>query len=79
MAGLFAVLLGGNRRDGTLIGHGGAAGSIAVFMLPEKGKGGAHWLDRLAPKRRVGLKQRLIGDVAEKFLQGVFGFSICNI
>ena len=39
MAGLFAVLLGGNRRDGTLIGHGGAAGFIAVFMLPEKGKG----------------------------------------
>lgn len=39
MAGLFAVLLGGNRRDGTLIRHGGAAGSIAVFMLPEKVKG----------------------------------------
>ena len=39
MAGLFAARFWGNRWGGTLIGHGGAAGSIAVFMLPEKGKG----------------------------------------
>jgi len=38
MAGLFAARFWGNRWGGTLIGHGGAAGSIGGFAAG-KGKG----------------------------------------